>query len=155
MRRNVASVDGPGQPCGSRDISVNEIFGFDHQALEGYPNYEDSLRKVLTEEIKSLKKKSSLVPDAPLPPNLQEERRKEAERAKAEAAKTERMAAADARKAKAKARPQSTGPSTARGKKAALEREVAAKGKQYADAAKKIVVTSSKCADLGQAVLRN
>ena len=65
-RRNVASIFG--QSCGSKDISLNETFGFDHQALEGYPSYEQSLRAVLTDEINSLKKKNSLVPDVPLSP---------------------------------------------------------------------------------------
>ena len=42
-RRNVASLFG--QPCGSKDISLNETFGFDHHALEGYSSYEHSLGK--------------------------------------------------------------------------------------------------------------
>jgi hypothetical protein len=74
-RRNVAEYPTPGEARGSRDrISTNDIFGFDHFALEGYSSYDDSLRKVLADEITSLVRNSSLVKDAPLPPNLQRER---------------------------------------------------------------------------------
>ena len=137
MRRNVATGLTPSQSRGSRDpISANDVFGYDHYALEGYASYEASLRKVLTDEIISLKRKSSLVKDAPLPPSLLRVKEEEADRAKAEAAENKRKAAAIAAKAKAKARSNSLGPSTTRTRKASLERAIADRGRSYADVVK-------------------
>ena len=45
---------------------MNETFGLDHKALEGFVGYEDSLKAALIEEMTSLKKKTDLVEDAPV-----------------------------------------------------------------------------------------
>ena len=54
------SMPGTEASSSSTDPRINETFGFDHKALEGFENYEESLRKVLIDEMTSLKKKTVL-----------------------------------------------------------------------------------------------
>ena len=153
MRVNVANISGsPSGARGSKGFGINEIFGQDLLALEGYENYDASLRDVLSNHIRELKKKSSLVPDAPLPPVLIEKRRKEKERERVKADKARQLANAEAEQkavikseqdasAKTKSRAGSSAKARARSanvdnkhtRREALEREVAAKGKLYAE----------------------
>ena len=64
---------------GAKVPRMSETFGLDRQALEGFVDYEDSLKAALIEEMTLLKKKIGLVKDAPVPPTLQEEKRKDRE----------------------------------------------------------------------------
>ena len=157
FRKTMANTAGktvpPGNPGGSADFCLNETFGYDHNGLEGFNSYEESLRKALADEVNSLKKKTSLVQDAPVPRNLQEMKDRDQAIALAQAAEAEaeiQRAGAIAAKAKAKARPHSKGST-----KAVLEPRIIEKGAQFADAAKSIVVKSSGCTYLGQAVMHN
>ena len=106
---------------------MNETFGPDHKALEGFADYEDSLKAALVEEMTSLKKESDLVKDAPVPSILQQENRKdrEIELARlASAAKGSDKGALGAT-AKAKSRPRSKSPNVSgfSGSKAELEQK--------------------------------
>ena len=148
------SVPGAEASSNSKDPRINETFGLDHKALEGFENYEESLRVALIEEMTSIKKKTAFVGEVPIPPTLQEEKRKDRELELTRAAKeAEQKARTPA--AKAKARPRNKSPKVpgVSGGRAELESQIAAQGKLYADAAKKVVVTSSKCDDLGKAIM--
>ena len=70
------SMPGTEASSTSTDPRINETFGFGHKAFEGFWIYEESLRKVLIEEMIFLKK-NALIGEAPIPPNLREEKRKE------------------------------------------------------------------------------
>ena len=99
-------------------------------------------------------KKIDLVGEAPVPPILQEEKQKDREIELARAAKAaEQKAPATA--AKAKSRPRSKSPKVAgfSGSRAEVESQIAAQGKLYAAAARKVVPTSSRCDDIGKAVM--
>ena len=136
---------------------MNETSGLDHKAPEGFVDYEDSLKAALTEEMTSLKKKTDLVEDAPVPSILQKEKQKDRE------IELARLASADkgsdkgilGTRAKAKFGPRSKSPIVPRfsGSRAELESKIVAQGKLYAAAAMKVVPTSSKCDDLGRAVM--
>ena len=56
---------------------MNETFGPDHKALEGFDEYEESLKAALVDEMTSLMKKADLAKDAPMPSVLQKEKEKD------------------------------------------------------------------------------
>ena len=58
---------------------MNETFGPDHKALEGFDEYEDSLKVALVDEMTSLQKKADLAKDTPVPSILQKEKAKDME----------------------------------------------------------------------------
>ena len=79
-----------GKGAGRVVPQMNETFGADHKALEGFDQYEDSLKAALFEEMTSILKKASLDKDVPMPSVLREAKEKDrkAEQARlAEAAK--------------------------------------------------------------------
>ena len=50
-RRN--AMHGAEVPSSSKGLCINETFGYDHKALEGFGSYEESLRQVLIDEMTS------------------------------------------------------------------------------------------------------
>ena len=69
----------PNAPKGAGPIvpHMNETFGPDHKALEGFDEYEESLKAALVDEMTSLLKKADLAKDAPMPSVLQKEKEKD------------------------------------------------------------------------------
>ena len=53
---------------------MNETFGPDHKALEGFDEYEESLKAALIDEMTSLLKKAGLAKDIPIPSILRKEK---------------------------------------------------------------------------------
>ena len=138
---------------------MNETLGPDHKALEGFDQYEESLKTALVEEMTSLLKKASLAKDTPMPSALQKEKEKDrkAEQARLaeatnEAAKAKAVPGASA---KPMSRPRSKSPNVrcAFGSKAELKSRILEQAKAYTATVKKIVPTSSNCDDLGRAVM--
>ena len=70
----------PGTSTGSAGRVVpqmNEIFGPEHKALEGFEQYDESLQAALIEAMTSHLEKASLAKDTPMPSVLGMEKRKE------------------------------------------------------------------------------
>ena len=151
----------PNQTSGSStDVPrMTEAFGPDHKSLEGFDQYEDSLKTALLDEMTSQLKKADLAKKAPDPALLREEKEKDRklELAKlADAAKGSGQGAPGT-SAKAKARPRSKNPNFLgpSGNRAAMENIIKTQAKLYASVAKKMVPPSSNCDDLGRAIMFN
>ena len=67
LRISMPGTEVASSPTESR---VDETFGYDHEAPEVFGSYDESLRKVLIEEMSSLKKKTALIGEVPVPPTL-------------------------------------------------------------------------------------
>ena len=136
---------------------MNETFGPDHKALEGFGEYEDSLKAALTDEMISLLKKADLAKNTPVPIILQKEKEKDREIEIARLANAAKGTGkgAPGTIAKAKPCPRSKSPNFLgfSGSKTELGNKIVAQGKLYAATAKKIVPTSFNCDDLGRAVM--
>ena len=149
----------PNAPKGTGPIvlHMNETFGPDHKALEGFDEHEKSLKAALIDEMTSLLKKADLAKDTPIPSILQKEKEKDRKLEVARLASAARGSGqgAPGATAKPKPRPRSKSPNFPgfSGNRAEMENEVIAQAKIYTAAAKKIVPTSSNCDDLGRAVM--
>ena len=149
----------PNAPKGAGPIvpPMNETFGPDHKALEGFDEYEESLKAALVDEMTSLLKKADLAKDTPMPSVLRKETEKDRkiELARlASAAKGTGKGAPDAT-AKPKPRPRSKSSNFpgVSGNRAEMENRIIAQAKIYTATVKRIVPTSSNRDDLGRAVM--
>ena len=136
---------------------MNETFGPDHKALEGFDEYEDSLKAALIDDMTSLQKKADLAKNAPVPSILQKEKETDRELEIARLASAAKGSGKGVPGATAKPKPRlrSKSPNFLgfSGNRAEVGNKIIAQAKIYTAAAKKIVPTSSNCDDLGRAVM--
>ena len=149
----------PNAPKGTGPIvpHMSETFGPDHKALEGFDEYEESLKAALVDEMTSLLKKADLAKDTPMPSILQKEKEKDRKidlaRLTSAAKGTGRGAPGATAKPKPRPRSKSSNFPGVSGNRAEMESKIIAQAKIYTAAAKKIVPTSSNSDDLGRAVM--